>query len=308
MTNKIITASDNVVAWFNKYSSYANREFVVMHDGLPGAGGTGMFKVEEDGTVTVTGAITRSGTVVLEDYTGCSTAVVFKTAGTTKASFNLSGRADFSQGGIRLPILTTDPNIPILWCRERKVISPSSPMEPISSSCCARGEPLGPSSFSTRRCRRITMSNTIVTSQDNVIAVLGSTSYTGKTFIARYGSGNTTVFEVAQDSGRVTIYGDIERANPHAISNIATTGTADIADFTSQGDSVGSVDHQGKGLFATTENAGVILPLSTTNPNGTTTGGYGDMMIWHHSVAGGFYYLCLCISNPGTTWRGIQLS
>ena len=110
MTNTIIAASDNVVAWFNKNSSYANREFVVMHDGLPGAGGTGMFKVEEDGTVTVTGAITRSGTVVLEDYTGCSTAVFFKTAGTTKASFNLSGRADFSQGGIRLPILTTDPN------------------------------------------------------------------------------------------------------------------------------------------------------------------------------------------------------
>ncbi len=48
------------------------------------------------------------------------------------------------------------------------------------------------------------------------------------------------------------------------------------------------------------------LKVVTTNPDGTTTGKYGDMLLL---VTGGNYYLEICVDTPtGTTFRGVQLT
>lgn len=48
------------------------------------------------------------------------------------------------------------------------------------------------------------------------------------------------------------------------------------------------------------------LEAITTNPDGTRSGEYGDMVLL---LSGGNYYVEICVSSPsGTVWRGILLS
>ena len=88
--------------------SDGSNQFIIDHEGGAGAG-TPLLKIAENGKVTLYGPVSGAKPIRLDNTAGGDVAV-FQSNSTAVASILDNGIADFSTGGVKMRVVTSNPN------------------------------------------------------------------------------------------------------------------------------------------------------------------------------------------------------
>lgn len=105
MADHVIATADNILLQFGNTDGSPRRV-----DFQYGSAGTLKFQVNQNGDVTITGVMNRSGGFILNNTSGSGDLLRLQNATSTRVTINNGGHGDFAQGDLQTATVTDDPN------------------------------------------------------------------------------------------------------------------------------------------------------------------------------------------------------
>jgi len=105
--NWVQSQSGSAIIVIDNDSDSTTQSFTLEHDG--GGAGNTLFKVEENGRVTIFGVVEAGDTVRINNSNASTNIVQFESSGTSRARISPSGKGTFD-GGINIGVESADPD------------------------------------------------------------------------------------------------------------------------------------------------------------------------------------------------------